>query len=281
MGFLDRLSNGWKLSMSSFNVLKKNKQLLLFPLFSGIALILLTVSFLAILFVPSGWDFERTFEEGSIGNYILIFLFYLINYFVIVFFNMALIHCARIYFEGGKPTVRDGINFSMSRIGAILAWSAVAATVGLIFRLIEEYLGRIGQIITAILGIAWSVTTFFVVPVLAYENLAPIDAYRRSVAIIKEKWGESLGATFSFGIVQFLAVILVAIPLFFLGSLIHFFVGIFLAAIGVMLVITTISAAQAIFISAVYFNINDKPVAEFNSETLDGIFIQKEKKGLL
>lgn len=266
--------------MSSFSVLRKNKQLILFPILSGIALILLTLSYMVILFAPNGWDFNKTYHESSIVHYLMLFVFYLINYFVIVFFNMALIHCARIYFEGGKPTLSDGLSFSMSRIGDILAWSAVAATVGLIFRLLEENLGRIGEIITAILGVAWSVTTFFVVPVLAYENLTPIAAYKRSIKIMKEKWGESLGATFSFGIIQLLAVLLISVPLFFIGSQFGIITGIILAAIGLLFIISIISAAQSIFISAVYFNINDKPVADFDNETLDGIFIQKEKKKL-
>ncbi len=280
MGFFERMSNGWKISMSSFSVLRKNKQLILFPILSGISLIILTLSYVVILFAPNGWDFNKTYDESSFVHYLMLFVFYLINYFVIVFFNMALIHCARIYFEGGKPSLNDGLSFSMSRIGDILAWSAVAATVGLIFRMLEENLGRIGQIITAILGVAWSITTFFVVPVLAYENLSPIAAYKRSIKIMKEKWGESLGATFSFGIIQILAVLLISVPLFFIGSQFGTITGIVFASVGLLFVISIISAAQSIFISAVYFNVNDKPVADFDNETLDGIFIQKEKKKL-
>ncbi|MFI5171566.1 MAG: DUF6159 family protein [Chitinophagales bacterium] len=280
MGFFDRLSKGWNLSLSSLTVLRKNKQLLIFPVLSGAALILLTISFLAILFAPNNWDIGGTIDEGSTANYIFLFIFYLLNYFIIVFFNMALIHCARIYFECGKPTIANGFSFSLSRIGDILAWSAVAATVGLIFRLLEENLGKIGQIITAILGVAWSITTFFVVPVIAYEGLTPIAAYKRSVRIMKEKWGESLGATFSFGIIQFISILIIGIPLFFIGSLINIVAGIILAAIGVFFVFTIISAAQTIFISAVYHNINNKPTPDFNPETLDGIFIHKEKKKL-
>ncbi len=280
MGFLDRLSRGWNLSMSSFTVLRKNKQLLLFPVLSGVSLIILTISYMAILFAPNNWNIGATFDQRDTVHYILLFFFYLINYFVIVFFNMALIHCAKIYFEGGKPTVSAGLSFSLSRIGDILAWSAVAATVGLIFRMLEENLGKVGQIIAAILGIAWSITTFFVVPVLAYEGLAPIASYKRSVQIMKEKWGESLGATFSFGIIQFLAVIIVAITLFFLGSMLNIIVGIILAVIGTFFVFTVISAAQTIFIAAVYHKINNQPTQDFDTDTLDNIFIHKEKKGI-
>ena len=280
MGFLDRLSNGWKLSMSSFAVIKKHKQLLIFPVLSGASLLLLFASYLAILLLPNDGNFSAVIAERDIVTYIGLFVFYLINYFIVVFFNMGLIHCARIYFQGGVPKVSDGLNFSLSRVGDILAWSAMAATVGLIFRLLEENLGKIGQIIAAFAGVAWSITTFFVVPVLAYENLTPIAAFKRSAQIMKEKWGESLGSSFSFGIVQILGILLIGLPLFFLGSLIGLIPSIVLAGIGVLFVIAVTSAGQTIFISAVYHRINDNDVQDFDGDLFDSAFIPKEKKGL-
>ncbi|MBK9457349.1 MAG: hypothetical protein IPO24_18065 [Bacteroidetes bacterium] len=280
MGFLDRLSNGWKLSMSSFAVIKKHKQLLIFPVLSGASLLLLFASYLAILLLPNDGNFSAVIAERDIVTYIGLFVFYLINYFIVVFFNMGLIHCARIYFQGGVPKVSDGINFSLSRVGDSLAWSAMAATVGLIFRLLEENLGKIGQVIAAFACVAWSITTFFVVPVLAYENLTPIAAFKRSAQIMKEKWGESLGSSFSFGIVQILGILLIGLPLFFLGSLIGLIPSIVLAGIGVLFVIAVTSAGQTIFISAVYHRINDNDVQDFDGDLLDSAFIHKEKKGL-
>ena len=145
---------------------------------------------------------------------------------------------------------------------------------------LKKILAQVGQIIAALLGVAWSITTFFVVPVLAYEGLSPIASYKRSIQIMKEKWGESLGATFSFTIIQILAVLLIAIPMFFIGSMISIIAGIVFAVIGTFFVFTVISAAQTIFISAVYHKINEMPTQDFNSDTLDDIFIHKEKKGL-
>jgi hypothetical protein len=275
MGFFDRLSNGWKLSMSSFSVIKKNKQLLIFPVLSGAALLVLLGSFIGILYSMNGNNFDRVVDERSTTEYIGLFVFYLINYFIVIFFNMALIHCARIYFEGGKPTITDGLRFSLSRIGDILVWSTVAATVGLLLRMLEENGGKIGKIIASFIGIAWSITTFFVVPVLAYENLKPMQAYRRSVQIMREKWGESLGSGFSFSIIQVLGILIVGVPLFFIGSLISPIMAIVLAAIGVLCVIAVVSAAQTIFISAVYHHIDNKQLEDFNGDTLDSVFYQK------
>ena len=275
MSFFDRLSNGWTLAMNSFKVLKENKQLIIFPVLSGISLVLIMGSFVLVFLSANGWSFENAEDSGTIGNYLYLFLFYLVNYFIVVFFNMALIHCTRLYFRGEEVSINAGLRFSLSRIGTIFSWSAFAAIVGTILRIIQEESGIIGKIITGIIGIVWNIATFFVIPVIAYEDLGPIAAFKRSSQLMKQKWGESLGATFSFGLIQFLAMIVLVIPLFFIGNLIHPIGGIALAIMGVFIIATIFSAAQTIFVSAVYHNITDEPVKHFNQQMIDGLFQKK------
>jgi len=275
MGFFDRLSNGWKISINSFKILKENQQLIIFPILSGVSILLVIGSFTAGIFASADWDPDNIQETGTLGTYLLVFLFYLVNYFIVVFFNMALIHCTRLYFRGEEATVKSGLQYSWSRIGAIFSWAIFAATVGTILKAIQENSGIVGRIITGILGIVWSVATFFVVPVIAYENAGPLQAFKRSSQMMKEKWGESLGATFSFGLIQILAILLIAVPVFFLGSLIHVIVGIALGLLVVFVILAIMSAAETIFVSAVYHNFNDDPVKHFNQQLLDNLFEKK------
>ncbi|HYC29120.1 MAG TPA: DUF6159 family protein, partial [Chitinophagaceae bacterium] len=209
MSFFDRLSNGWTISMNSFKVLKANKQLVIFPILSGISMLLILASFVTVVLAAVGWDVDAIGDPGQTGSILLIFLYYLVNYFIVVFFNMALIHCTHLYFKGEQPTIGQGIRFSLSRIGFIFGWAMVAATVGTILRLIAEELGLLGKIVISLIGVVWSVATFFVVPVIAYENVGPIDAIKRSSQLMKEKWGESLGAGFSFGLVRLIAFLVI------------------------------------------------------------------------
>jgi len=275
MSFFDRLSNGWKISMNSFKILKANKQLIIFPVLSGISLLLLIGSFFTAIYAASGWNFDNLNGTSPVINYLVMFLFYVVNYFIVVFFNMALIHCTHLYFKGEEVTVQKGLQFSMSRLGVIFSWAIFAATVGTILRAIQENSGVLGKIITGIIGIVWSVTTFFVVPVIAYEKLGPIDAFKRSSQLMKQKWGESLGATFSFGIIQLLAMFLLAIPLFAIGALIHPLAGVALAIPGAFIILAVMSAAQTIFVSAVYHDITGDPTEHFNRQMIDNLFQKK------
>ncbi len=277
MNFFDRLSNGWTIAMNSFKVLKENKQLIIFPILSGLAIILVVGSFFMTQLAGAGWDIDNlnVEEKGTPVYYLLLFAFYIINYFIVVFFNMALIHCTRLYFHGEEVTIRKGMQFSMSRIRTIFSWAFFAATIGLLLKTIQDNVGSVGKFIIGLIGFVWSVATFFVVPVIAYENVGPLDAFKRSSALMKQKWGESLGATFSFGLIQFLGILIVGLPLYLLGSIFNPIVGIALAVAGVFIVIAIISAAETIFISAVYHNITGDPVKHFNQQMIDKLFEKK------
>lgn len=275
MNFFSRLSNGFTLFKSSFAVLKENKQLILFPILSGISLLLVMASFIVTVFAANSWDFETINLDGTVTQYALIFLFYFVNYFVVVFFNMALIHCTHLYFKGEKVNIKTGIQFSLSRIGTIFSWALFAATVGTILKVIQENVGFLGRIITGLIGVAWNIATFFVIPVMAYENVNPFSAVKRSSLLMKQKWGESIAASFSFGFVQLIGMIVVGLPLFFLGAILNPIIGIALAMAGVYIVIAMISATQMIFISSIYHNITGDPVERFNQHMIDNLFEKK------
>jgi hypothetical protein len=275
MSLSTRFSNGWQIALNSFAVLKENRQLILLPILSAVSMLLIIGSFALFLFGSSDWDMDAIREKGTVANYVFLFCYYLVNYFVVVFFNTALVHCTHLYFSGQKPTIGDGLRFSLTRIGAIFSWAVFAATVGLILKIIQDRVGSLGKIITGLIGIVWSIATFFVVPVIAYENLGPIGAFKRSVSLMKEKWGESLSASFSFGLIQLLGLLIVIVPSFLLGYFVHPVAGIALFALGMFSLIVVMSAVKVIFVSAVYHDIGGDPIKHFNQQFAETLFVEK------
>lgn len=275
MSFLTRLSNGWEITMNSFKVLKENKQLIIFPILSGASMLLVMGSFFVAMLGTSSWELEMMEAHGDAYYIGFTLLFYLVNYFVVIFFNVALTHCTRLYFHGEEVTIRKGIEFSLTRIGAIFSWALFAATVGTLLKYLQENTGWLGRLIIGVLGLAWSVTTFFVVPVIAYEDLGPLGAFKRSASIMKDKWGESAASTFSIGLIQLFAILLISVPLLMVGAAIHIILGVALAILSALLIMAIISATQTIFISAVYHNVNGDPVEHFNDAFVDNLFEKK------
>ena len=276
MSFLDRLSAGWQIALNSFKVLRANKQLIIFPILSGLSLLLVFASFFLALLGMSDWKLANIDAPGEALSYLVLFGYYIFNYFVIVFFNMALIHCCSLYYKGEEVTIRKGIDFSMSRIGKIFLWAVLAGSVGAILKIIQENAGWLGKIITGLIGVVWSIATFFVVPVIAYENLGPIDALKESAKMMKQKWGEGLGAGFSFGIINLIGTLMAFAIGFIVYETINPIAGIALGVLLVLGIATVLSAAKTIFISSIYHNITGDPVEHYNQQFVDGLFVSKK-----
>jgi len=275
MSLSSRLSNGWEMGMTSLRMIQDHPKLLLYPVFSGLSLVMVLATFFGGVATTIGLDFEGWAQDAGIAQYLLVFGYYLLNYFVIVFFNVGLVYSAKRIFEGHEVTLTEGLNFSYSRIGAILQWAILAATVGVILRNLQERLGIIGEIIIGIIGVVWSVATYFVVPVIAFENLPPIEAVKRSGAIIRQKWGESVAANISFGMFSLLGYVVIIATGFLLGYAIHPIAGIAVGLLAILLLAITISAAKTVFLAATYQHINNEPHGDFNGETLDSMFMPK------
>lgn len=189
----ERFARSWDLIKASASVLKKDKELLVFPAVSSVAAIVVAASFLAPLI---WWSMGHpdAFQKDNVNPAWLAyaFVFYLSQYFVIFFFNTALVGAASIRLEGGDPTVADGLRIAWSKVGTILGYAAIAATVGMILRAIEERAGWIGKWIAGLMGAAWTVATFLAVPVLVHRDVGPIEAVKESALLLKQTWGENL-----------------------------------------------------------------------------------------
>lgn len=278
-----RISNGWALAKQSWGVLMLDKELLLFPLISGIACLLVLASFAVPLY---NTDYFQTVmdEGGQVGEdplaWVILFAFYFVNYFVIVFFNSALIACAIIRFRGGDPTVSDGLRASMNRLPQIAAWALVSATVGIILRAIESRSEKAGQFVAALLGGAWSIATYFVVPVLVVEKVDPVNAVKRSFGVLRKTWGESLSANFGIGIMTFLGILLAIVPIIMgamalaNGSTALGVAGILCGVLAIILVSLISSALNSIVLGALYLYAADGEVPQqFSSRVLSDAFV--------
>ena len=208
-----RISNSWSLVKASWAVLRADKELLIFPIIAFVGSIIVTITFA----VPMA--LTRIFEGvNSGGNQItlaiLVFLFYLVQYTITIFANSALVGAAMIRLKGGDPTVGDGLRIASQHFGAILGYALIASTVGMILRWLSER-GLLGRIVSSLFGLAWNIVTYLVVPILVVEGIGPIEAVKRSGALLKKTWGEQIVGNLGIGLVFTLitfALILLFVP---------------------------------------------------------------------
>ena len=208
-----KFARSWALMKASAGVLRADKSLLVFPLLAGVCSMVVAASFLVPV-VLAMIGHHADLDEGRFSPfyYALLFAFYLVQYFVIVFFNTALVGVALARLRGESAGLAEGFALARARLGSIFGYALIAATVGLLLRMLQERLGLIGRFVVGLLGLAWTVATFLVVPVLASEGIGPMDAVKRSAELLKRTWGENLignvGLGAVFGLVMFLVVLL-------------------------------------------------------------------------
>jgi hypothetical protein len=281
----ERIAASFELAKSSWNVLRQDKQLIVFPILSGIGCVLVLIGFAVPLTAFGAWGQFAHVDEG-VRNvpwwaYAVAFAFYFCNYFVIIFFNAALVSCALMRFSGHRPTVAAGLEAASSRLPQILGWALVSATVGIALKAVENANEKVGRFVSSLLGAAWTVMTYFVVPVLVVEKVGPFQAVSRSIQILRKTWGEALVGKIGLGLFTFL-LSLPGVALIVLGAMLAMTqaaLGIALIALGVIYVLAWSAAASAlngIFLSALYQYAEVREVPDgFDGEVLKRVFGHK------
>jgi hypothetical protein len=274
---MNTFGRSYRLVKESYSVLKKDKELMLFPIISGVAGIVLLISFLIMMFSTSIFG-----DAGALIAYPITFLYYLLSYFIVIFFNTGLIACANIRLNGGDPKFKDGIDIALKNVGKIFAWALISATIGMILRWLSEKSGFIGRIIIGLIGMAWSLLTFFVVPVMILENVSVTDSIKKSGALFKKTWGENAVGQFSMGLVFFLLALLGIIPIVIgVFSAISGSVALMIVFFGVAflywLILGILNASlNGIFMTALYnYASKGTVVAGFSEESIKGAYVPK------
>jgi Family of unknown function (DUF6159) len=240
---MGRIARSFALVKESWRVLMMDKELFLLPVISGAILIVLVGS----------WFFAigPAHLEGK-AMILPVFLLYVIAYTVSIYFQSAVIAGALERLRGGDPTLRSALGAASSRLPTIVLWGLVAATVGLVLRMIENRSEAVGRFVSGLLGAAWTLMTFFVVPVIVVERAPVGTAMRRSLSLFKETWGESVSGGIGLGLLGILVMLPVGAVCVLLGNAGFVYAAIAVGVLGAAVAGTVMSALQGVFVAALY-----------------------------
>ncbi len=263
------LSRTWQLYKQSFAVLSADVEVLLFPVMSAVSALLIAVSFFVPLYKIGTFV---AIHEGRArwDDYAVLFVWYYVNFFVVVFFNSALVGCANIRLSGGDPTVGDGLRIAVRRLHRIAAWTLVAATVGLILQSLRNRRNVLGGLVGSLLGLSWTLVTYLIVPVLIFEERGVYDSIERSASLFRKRWGEEIAGSFGFGLLG----LLLFLPGLALGALSWGWdkgAAIITVIIYTLMLAAVTSAVKGIFTVALYrYATQGEAPAGFSSDLIDG-----------
>jgi hypothetical protein len=277
---MDRIKRGWALTEQSWQVLKSDKSLVIFPILSTLFGILALVAIWAPAVIARGVFEGRPVDRHDPVFYIAGLATAYISTFIAIFFNVALAACAARSMQGEDTKVGEGISAAWHRIGPILGWTFVTTTVGLILRALKDRLPAVGQIVASIVGAAWAIAAFFVVPVLAFEGSGPLRSLKRSSTVVKERWGEGATGAATISIVTFLVTIGIALVGGLGGAaliairLLPFGAAVLAATVAAVIVVSFVSSALSqIFRVAVYqYAVTGQTPVGFDDQLLRAAF---------
>ena len=269
-GFFNRVSNTFKMMKSCLDVLKKDRELILFPVFAAIS-----VAIFVLIMSAGGYLDNLDAEQGGSPAPLILLLFG--ANFLIVFFNSALVSAALERLRGGDPNVKSGLSHAIKHIHHIFFWSIIVTIVAILIAIIrgdrrENSIFR--EIFASIIQAGWAMMTFFVVPIIVSENIGPINAIKRSTSLFKQTWGDQVVANFGFGIFQLFGVLLGVVVGWFFGLFSPFLGAVLGGSLAVMSV-AIIYTLEGIYKAALYeFALGEKPL-EFQQEDLRTAYQRK------
>jgi hypothetical protein len=274
---MKRIRRGWALTKKSWALLNGHRELVRFPLYGGIATIILGLVFLG----PGAFALDQ--HTYGIGIPLVVIGIYVLSV-VGIYFSVGLAACADLIFRGQDATVGDGIAVANARFTQICGWAALSTAVGLIIGVLENQGGAIGDIAGRLIGMAWSLITFLSVPVIAIEGTGPIETLKRSGALFKQRWGQQITGNLAIGGIVFLLGFLPGVALIVVGVVIWpsaGFPGAVLIVIGGLIICVALLISKAlsgIFGVALYrYALEGEVLGGFTQEDLESAV--KPKRG--
>jgi len=273
---MSKFSNSMDLAKSSLAVLNKDKVLATIPVMSsvicGLVLLIFGAGALAATGRAKDTATGTTVFTATPGTWAIGIIGLLVVGFIAQFFTAVLVAGANERLEGGNPTIGSAFTKAGTRVGSILGWAAINATVGMILQAIRERAGILGPLVSWIGGAAWTVITWLAVPIIVVEGVGPIVAIKRSAQPLKQTWGENVIAQLGLGAVGFVAIL----PGMVVAGLIWLVLPVAAIVVGLLWAVVVgavMSALGAIYRTALYRFAVGLPAGEdFSPETLAGAF---------
>ncbi|WIV66129.1 DUF6159 family protein [Natrialbaceae archaeon AArc-T1-2] len=256
MGLFSRLKTGFVLSVASLRVLRSHPKLAVYPLMSGVASIVFVLAVLGPVWFAGG-------SSPGIVELAALFVVYVGTSYIAALFNAGLVYDVGQIFRGNEPNLGAGLRAASNRSSALLVWAFASAVVGILIRALESR-GELGaQLAAAIFSVGWAMATFFVVPVIVFEDDSGTSMFTESASIFKETWGETAGAKVGLGIVP--ALIAVAGLVLAIGVVVVFPTG---ASVVTGLLIAVAAVVLGVLVSGVITGVTKTALYVYATENV-------------
>ena len=175
---------GSTLVASAWAALKDDKELVLLPVIGGLfALLAALPVVVAGVLVPTDQSWA-VFVIGLVAASAIAI--------VSTFFAVALAAGAHDRLGGGSPTVRSSMAVAWRRKKGVIGWALLSVTVGALLQAIRDRARAIGPVLGFAGDLAWTIASFFAIPIIAANDCGPIEALKLSTKTFKSRWSSAV-----------------------------------------------------------------------------------------
>jgi len=267
-----KVSRSFRLVGVSWRLVGSDPKLLLLPLGAVI-----TSAAAVWLLATAGLLRAWTLHGNQLLRYASMYAVFAVISFITICFNATLVAVALKRLEGEPASIADGWAVVRPRLGAVVRWALLSASIGVILQAIRERTGVLGGIFAFLGQMAWGLATFFVVPVLLVEPVDVRSSIRRSASIFRQRWTEQVVANVTIGAIFGIALI-PALVLSGLLMLVSVPLGVSAMILSFVTMIALSSAVAGVFTAALYrFAVAGTVPAGFTAADFEGAFKPRRK----
>jgi hypothetical protein len=255
---------------AAWSALRQDKELLSLPIVGGVASLLSLLPLFVVVLIFGGKD------DGSNPSAVMIVVGVLTAFLVAIvatFFSVALAAGAHERMGGGNPTVKSAMGVAWRRKKGVIGWALLSTTVGLVLQAIKDNVKGAGAIVSFLGDLAWAVASFFAIPIIAANDVGPIEALKSSVSVMKQRWGSSARVQLRLGLYGVIAAVVIVAMLAKVSTVLAVLVGIVLGAV-VLYAMLLLNAVGAYARVALYRYSAGMPTPGFGSNLLEAAVVQ-------
>lgn len=280
----------WSLFKSSWGVVRSEPSLIWFPVLSALLVVIASLLLLGVLVgvVALNPNLQQalnsttadTGESGSpllaVAGVLVLFVYYLLVSTIATYFATGMAGAALRRLDGHDTSFAEGIQIANSRLGLILGFAAIEATVGVVLSLLRNQRqgsNLAGNLLASLGNLAWGVATFLVIPVIADHPTSPFGAIKESTSLLRKTWGEQLigsgGLGLIFGLLAAAVVVLTFLTVFLVSSVAALLWTALGVGVGALILLAVLnSTLSGIYKAAVYRYASQGQVATQFDRTL-------------
>lgn len=290
-----RFKTGWLLFKQSIRVLRQNEGLTRYVIMSFVISFLFTILYVVVFIFGKNIFIQGVVKTSSGSSrlslkplgYLMVFTYYVLTYFIINLYSAGLVANVIDIFHGQSQHYRNYMKVARSKGMALFIYAVIESTVGLILRFIAERSRLFGRIVVWIIGVAWSLSRLFVVPIIVTSEENPFIAIKHSTKLLVSTWGENLAGRVSFGVIGMILYLLVLAPIsfgiLFLGQLLGHGIGLIISVFFILILYLAfgilMSTASSVLNTALFYYAQYRQIpAAFDAQLINSAFINKKPK---